>query len=187
MQRINKITLIILLLLTAFNARANLINDTVTTVATFEGYRAKVYQDSIGVWTIGAGLTTLNGKKVNRYTTATASQLKSGIIKHIKTDLQRLNHIDGFKKLNNNKKRALLSLAYNVGVNAIIKGSISKGIKTGDNNLITSTILKYNRAGGRALHGLKIRRAKEVKIYNTPVHVQNDTVNALLCSVFSQC
>ena len=66
MNRLNKIILILLLILTAYNARATLLADTVETIKQFEGYHSKVYRDAVGVYTIGHGLTTLNGKKVNR-------------------------------------------------------------------------------------------------------------------------
>ena len=62
-----------------------------------------------------------------------------------------------------------------MGVNAIIKGNIAKGITTGNNQLITSTILKYIYAGGLVLKGLETRRAIEVEIYNKPV--QNKKVS----------
>ena len=151
MNRLNKVILILLLILTAYNARATLLAETVETIKIFEGYHSKVYKDAVGVYTIGLGLTVINNKKVTRYTIATPSQLKRAIIKHIKNDMRRLNTIKGFKLLNNNQKRALLSLAYNVGTSAIIKGSIATGIKTGNHKLITSTILKYIYAGGRVL------------------------------------
>ena len=111
MKYINKMILIVLLLMVAHNSNASLLNDTVETIKIFEGYSATPYRDSVGVYTIGHGLTTLNGVKVTKNTTATPSQLKSGMIKHIKKDLQCLNTIKGFKSLNNNQKRAILSLA----------------------------------------------------------------------------
>ena len=169
MNRLNKIILILLLILTAYNARATLLSETVKTIKIFEGYHSEVYRDSVGIYTIGHGLTVINNKKVTQYTIATPSQLKRAIVNHIKNDLKRLNTIKGFNRLNNNQKRALLSLAYNVGTRAIINGSISKGIKTGNHKLITSTISKYIYAGGRVLKGLETRRAIEIEIYNKPV------------------
>ena len=153
----------------ASESKASLISETVKTILHFEGYRAAPYRDNVGVWTVGGGLTVINGKKVTRYTKATPSQLRAAMIDHIKNDLKILNRLQGFKKLNINQRRALLSLAYNVGVNALARGNILKGLRAQNMHLIINTILQYKHAGGRVVNGLKKRRKIEVSIFTTPV------------------
>lgn len=125
-------------------------------IAGFEGYREKAYKDAVGVPTIGYGETA--GVKMGDRTTperALAQLLKS-----------TNKHADGIRKCINvplyqYEFDAYVSLAYNIGVGNFCKSTLVKKLNAKDYDGACNEILKWNKAGGRALAGLTRRRQKE--------------------------
>ena len=138
----------------------------------FEAYRAKPYQDSKGVWTIGYGNTYWsNGKRVapsdKPITEAEAAELKRAITNRDFVPSVNIMLRDEIKagKITQNMFDALVSLAYNIGTGALAGSSIIRKLKAGDKLGAANAFRLYNKSGGQVLKGLVNRREEERKIF----------------------
>ncbi len=136
-------------------------------VKEFEGCYLKAYQDAIGVWTIGYGITSsdkaITGKTIKegmRITRATAEKWLTESLNQIY--LPKVLKYQGKYHFNTSQIDALTSFAYNIG-------SIDQLTKNGTRNLteIEYYMHQYNKAGGKILPGLVRRRLHEVKLFNS--------------------
>ena len=93
----------------------------ITLICSFEGLKLKAYDGGGGVWTIGYGTTIYpNGIKVKKGDTCTLEQAKS----YMAHDLKKFELVVNSAvtvDLNQNQFDALVSLTYNIGVNALKK------------------------------------------------------------------
>ena len=138
----------------------------------FEGFRSAPYRDSVGVWTIGYGNTYYpSGKKVSasdkHLTENEASKLKLDIINKdfspsvnllLKKEIEQ-------GKITQNMFDALISLAYNIGTGALARSSAIRHLKAGDKKSAAKAFLMWNKAKGKTLKGLTIRRQKESDLF----------------------
>ena len=138
----------------------------------FEGFRSEPYRDSVGVWTIGYGNTYYpSGKKVSasdkHLTENEASKLKLDIINKdfspsvnllLKKEIEQ-------GKITQNMFDALLSLIYNIGVGAFSSSSVIRHLKAGDKESAAKAFLMWDKAKGKTLKGLTIRRQKESDLF----------------------
>ena len=131
----------------------------VTLVKTFEGFEAKAYKCPAGVWTIGYG-HTLNVKPTDVITEVAASML-------LKEELQ--NYADKVDKLvavaSQSQFDALVSFAYNLGVNALGTSTLIKKHLAADYKGAQAEFARWNKAAGKVLQGLVKRRAAEAALY----------------------
>lgn len=68
--------------------------------------------------------------------------------------------------VNQNQFNALVSLSYNIGVNAFAKSTLLKKVNFNPNDLtIKNEFLKWNKAGGKVIQGLTNRREIESQLY----------------------
>lgn len=125
------------------------------------------YQDSIGIWTIGFGSTK------NPYT---GQIVKKGDVIDEKTALdwlqqdikQRVNAIKKLIKVNINQNQldALTSLAYNIGLGAFQKSTLLRLLNANAPKIqVADQFLRWNKAGGKEVKGLTIRRELERKLF----------------------
>ena len=131
----------------------------------FEGWRSKAYKDSVGVWTIGYGHTSMAGnpkvtpgmKIPRRYG---EQLLLNDIQKYAKT-------VDDAVKvtLNDNQFGALTSFCYNVGPGNFRKSSVLKRVNARKFDEVPGRLLLWNKAGGRVLRGLTRRRGAEGDLF----------------------
>ena len=126
----------------------------------FEGCKLTSYQDSVGVWTIGYGHTR-TARRGMVITQAQANELLA---------LDVADHAAGVYKalqvkLDQHQFDAVVSLAFNVGVNAVRNSTLLKMINRGDAKLAAAQFDRWNKAGGKVLAGLTRRRAAERKMY----------------------
>lgn len=135
----------------------------------FEGCQLTAYQDEVGVWTIGYGIT-------NADKSITGTTIKKGL-KITKEKAEEwleecLNRIYAYKIMkydvrynwNQNEFDALVSFAFNIGSidQLTANGSRSKSV-------ISNKMLAYNKAGGKVYAGLTRRRKAERDLFLTPV------------------
>jgi len=135
----------------------------------FEGFLAKPYKCPAGIPTIGYGATyypsglkvTLNDKAI---TEAQATTMLMNMLKTYEKSVDSFCRDD----INQNQFDALVSFAYNVGVNAL-KGStlIKKVNKDPNDPTIRAEFLKWNKGGGKVLKGLTNRRIAEANLYES--------------------
>lgn len=143
------------------NAGINLIKE-------FEGCHLTAYQDEVGVWTIGYGITnsdkSITGTTIRRglkISQATAEKwLEESLNRKYLPLVMKYDTRYGW---NQNELDALVSFAYNIGSidQLTANGSRSRAI-------IAKKMLEYNKAGGTIYRGLTRRREAERKLFLTP-------------------
>ena len=103
-----------------------------------EGRRLKAYKDSVGVWTIGIGVTTIDGKPVISGMTITSAQCDTLVDVTVARYVAAVNK--GLKvPVAQNVFDALVSVCYNIGIGA-----------TSGGGFLGSTFLKRINAGDMA-------------------------------------
>lgn len=127
-------------------------------LASHEGYVERAYQDIVGVWTIGFG-TTENVRPGQ--STDPVNALQRAL-----TDAQKF---EGALKecvdvpLHQHEYDAFISLAYNIGPSAFCSSTLVRRLNAGDYAGACKEILRWNKAGGRVVRGLVVRREAEYK------------------------
>ena len=146
----------------AFNSRlkkgAAITGVIVTLVGGFEGLRTVAYRDPIGIPTICFGET----KGVRMGQTATVEEcrgmLTESLVEHERGMASCLRNPD---TIPDKTYGAFLSFTYNVGTGAFCKSTLAKLANAGNLRGACDQLLRWTRAGGIVLPGLKKRRAAE--------------------------
>lgn len=127
----------------------------------WEGCRLTAYRDSVGVLTIGYGITsaagiirvteglTITQKQADDYLVAALAKYEAAVAKAITRPMTQAQ-FDAF-----------VSLCYNIGPGAFASSTVVKRFNTGDIAGAADAILMWNKAGGKVLKGLENRRADE--------------------------
>lgn len=128
----------------------------------FEGCRLKAYQDIVGIWTIGWGET--EGVKPGDVWTQEQADAKlreraAQFLAAVYAAAPRL------WLLPPECAAACASLAYNIGVGAFKASTVRRKINAGDVAGAGAAFKLWNKAGGRVVRGLTIRRAKEANLF----------------------
>lgn len=123
----------------------------------FEGLRLDAYQCAAGVWTIGYG-HTFDVKRGDHITRWYAEDLLRQDIIIVEEQVLALNVCKTQTQLD-----ALVSLAFNIGIGRLKESTLLRCIRRGATaDVITREWKRWNRAGGRVLPGLIVRRQWEV-------------------------
>jgi lysozyme len=136
-------------------------------IAQFEGFSAKPYLCPAHVPTIGFGATFYaNGTKVRMQdkpiTKAEALLLLEEHLKQFQSQIKPLLK----SNVTNNQFNALLSFAYNCGVQSLAKSTLLKKVNNNPDDLtIVTEFMKWINANGKPLQGLKNRRIAESSLY----------------------
>ena len=130
-------------------------------IKSFEGLRLKAYRDAVGIWTIGYGTT--RGVQPNMsISEAEAEQL-------MRDDLIRFEQAINSAisvPINDNQFSALVSFTYNVGSGAFRDSTLLKRLNgRQDIRKTADEFPRWNKAGGRILHGLTRRRHAERALF----------------------
>lgn len=134
-------------------------------VALWEGDEKAVYKDIVGVPTVCNGHT---GPDVKMGDVWTKEQCDAVLVKNLE------KHGAGILKcikvpMNQNQFDAFASLAFNVGVGAVCGSTLVKLLNQGDYDGACRQLLRWNRAGGREVRGLTLRRKAEVQTCLKPM------------------
>ena len=135
-------------------------------IKSFEGCLLNAYLDSVNVPTIGYGATYYpNGNKVkigDKITQDRADELLAWHIQEFADGVKKLIKVE----LNDNQFSALVSFAFNLGINALAKSTLLKKVNINPSDkTIENEFLKWVNAGGKKLNGLVRRRTAESKLY----------------------
>ena len=128
----------------------------ITLIKKWEGYREKAYICAGGVCTIGYGHT----QSTELGTTCTKEQAEQWLVEDIERTEKHVEKYDSTYHFTDNEFSALVSFAFNVGN---INQLTAKGTRTREQ--IKNAWLKYNKADGKVLDGLKKRRAEELQLF----------------------
>lgn len=129
----------------------------------FEGCKLKTYLCPAGVPTIGYGHT---GSDVTEGMTITKAEAEELLL----SDLERFEKgVEDLVKvaITENQFSALVSFAYNVGLNALSGSTLLKKLNANDVVSAGDQFLRWNRAGGKELEGLTTRRHAERDLFLT--------------------
>ena len=134
-------------------------------ISNFEGLRLNAYQDSVGVWTIGFGTTVFpHGKSVQDGDCCTIQQAEAYMLH----DLARFENAVSkavIVPLQQHQFDALVSLAYNIGINAFQNSTLVKLLNTGNYLAASQQFDVWIKAGGQTIQGLVNRRAIEKALF----------------------
>lgn len=126
-----------------------------------EGCKLISYKCPAGIWTIGYGQT----KGIKEGMTWTQNQADEDLVK---TALEVLNRAIKYSPIlatvNMEKQAAIADFIYNLGVGNYAKSTLKKKVDAGDWIAASSEIKKWDKAAGKVLKGLTVRRAKEAAL-----------------------
>lgn len=132
-------------------------------IQSFEACAETAYVDADGVWTIGWGHT--NG--VNPGDTCTAAQASEWLREDLMVAEQAVNQLVT-ATLNQNQFDALVSLVFNIGVDAFRNSTLLRDLNAGNYTAAANWIPQWDHADGIEIAGLERRRLAEQTLFNTP-------------------
>lgn len=126
-----------------------------------EGVSTKAYRDVVGVPTLCFGET----RGVKMGDTATMEECKAmlgdALVEFEGNMRACLTNPD---KIPDKPYVAFLSLSYNIGSRAFCGSTVARKVNAGDLVGACNAMLSWNKAGGRVIKGLTLRRQEERKI-----------------------
>ena len=132
----------------------------------FEGFRAKMYKDAVGLPTIGFG-TLIDSEDEKHLLTETITKEQAEVL--LRKELVMIENkmkIMVTKPLSQNQYDALVSFAYNLGINNLKSSTLLKKVNVNPaDKSIAKEFMKWVHAGGKVLKGLEIRRKAESDLY----------------------
>lgn len=127
-------------------------------IATWEGFSSKAYQDIVGIWTIGFG-TTEGVKQGQTIDPVKALQRKMNDVQKFEGAIKQCVKVP----LHQHEYDAYLSLAYNIGPTAFCNSTLVRRLNQEQYDLACREILRWDKAGGKAVRGLTLRREAEYR------------------------
>jgi lysozyme len=136
-------------------------------ICNFEGLSLTPYLCSAKVPTIGYGNCYYpNSKKVTMLDKAITKKEAFEMFKIIADQFSIKVSKLITSNVNQNQSNALVSFAYNIGVNGFSKSTLLKKVNFNPDDLsIKNEFLKWNKAGGKIIKGLTTRREIESDLY----------------------
>lgn len=127
-------------------------------IASYEGYRSDAYRDVVGVPTLGFGET--KGVQPGDQTTPVRA-----LVQLLASAEAHADGVRGCVKvpLYQGEFSAYVSLAYNIGVDAFCGSTLVKLLNQGRYAEACAQVLRWDKAGGRTVRGLTVRRQAEHK------------------------
>ena len=126
-----------------------------------EGCKLTSYKCPAGIWTIGYGQT----KSIKEGMTWTQNQADEDLVK---TALEVLNRAIKYSPIlatvNMEKQAAIADFIYNLGVGNYATSTLKKKVDVGDWVSAASEIKRWDKAAGKVLKGLTVRREKEAAL-----------------------
>lgn len=127
----------------------------IAVVAGFEGFSTDPYKDIVGVPTVCYGETRV---EMRRYTKAECDDmLADALADFAEPVLKRNPELRGHDA----QVLAATSLAYNIGSAAYNRSTVAKRFSAGNWKGACDAFLMWNKAGGKVVKGLAVRRQKE--------------------------
>ena len=140
-------------------------SDAINLIKQYEGLRLTAYQDSVGIWTIGYGTTSINGVPVYQGQTITQAQADEYLLTHIKSNVSPIINTKVKAPITQSMYDALCCFTYNLGSGNLSKSTLLKELNTTKYLDTATSFLDYNKAGGVVLAGLTKRRSAEKDLF----------------------
>ncbi len=139
--------------------------DGIIIVKSFEGLRLQAYQDSVGIWTIGYGHTSMAGPP-DVYPGMVITEAEADQILRRDLDLFEAGVTRGLTiATNSDQFSAMVSFSFNVGLGAFRDSTLLRKHNAGDFAGAADEFLRWVYAGGQYLPGLERRRNAERALY----------------------
>jgi len=132
----------------------------------YEGLKLKPYRCPAGLWTVGYGHLIGDGailpdswnrifkiEEINALLVKDVYRFERGVERYISA------------KLTQGMFDALVSFSFNLGLGTLQRSSLRQKINRGDYEGAKKVLLKYNKAGGKVLKGLDLRRKDEAALF----------------------
>ena len=127
-----------------------------------EGCKLTSYQCPAGVWTVGYGYTGTDIKKGVCWTQEKADECLLVTAMGVLNQAIKASPI--LETANMEKQAAIADFIYNLGIGNYSKSTLKKQVNAGNWMAASSEIKKWNKAAGKELKGLTIRRQKEAAL-----------------------
>jgi lysozyme len=127
-----------------------------------EGCKLTAYQCPAGVWTVGYGYTGMDIKKGVCWTQEKADECLLVTAMGVLNQAIKASPI--LETANMEKQAAIADFIYNLGIGNYSKSTLKKQVNAGNWMAASSEIKKWNKAAGKELKGLTIRRQKEAAL-----------------------
>lgn len=141
-------------------------------IAGHEGVRLEAYPDPATggePWTVGVGHTSAAGPpKVVKGMTITADECDQILARDLATFEAAVSNAVTVP-LNPNQFDALVSLAFNIGAGNFGKSTLLRQLNAGNYRSAAEQFTAWNKAAGKVMPGLIIRRAAERALFLRPV------------------
>jgi|SRR5579871_3225347 len=144
----------------------------------FEGFCAKMYNDSGGNCSVGYGhllhIGPCTGKDPSEepYLNGITQEQAEGLLKLNVATFEKVIQSVVTVDLNQNQFDALVSFVYNIGAGAFQSSSLLQKLNAQDYAAVPREMQEWVYAGGQKLEGLVIRRQKEAELFDEPVPAQ---------------
>lgn len=129
-----------------------------------EGFRAKAYKDTGGVWTIGYGTIKWLGKPVEAGQTITDKEAALALQADLAWAQTAVNQLVRVP-LKQHMFDALVSFVYNIGESAFSKSTMLRLLNEGKFDLAAEQFKRWNQDNGKVIPGLVSRRKVEESLF----------------------
>lgn len=133
-----------------------------------EGFRAKAYKDTGGVWTIGYGTIKWLGKPVEAGQTITDKEAALALQADLAWAQTAVNQLVRVP-LKQHMFDALVSFVYNIGESAFSKSTMLRLLNEGKFDLAAEQFKRWNQDNGTVIPGLVSRRKVEESLFKGEV------------------
>lgn len=130
-----------------------------TSVGADEGLRLRTYKDIVGVPTFCYGET--KGARMGQ--TFTKAQCDELLLRRLDEFAGKVEHCIK-KPMSDRTLVAFTSFSYNVGINGACSSTAFRLYNAGDREGACRALGYWNKAGGRVIPGLTVRRARETAL-----------------------
>lgn len=131
----------------------------------WEGCKLTAYRDSVGVWTIGYGVTTAAGfGPITKGMKITQAQAETWLVEGLRKYEAAVDR--ALKRLPSQAQfDAMASLCWNIGPGNFAKSSVVRRFNDGDLRGAADAFRLWNKASGKVLKGLTNRREAERALF----------------------
>ena len=137
-------------------------------IRAYEGRALRAYQDVVGVWTIGYGITAMDkgiGFKVGPGVTITADQAEELLYSSIRRNyMPKVEQVLNFDRCPNPQGAMDGGLSFHFNTGGIGRASWPAQLMAGNMSSARTAFESWNKAGGKVVGGLVRRRASEWNI-----------------------